>query len=67
MVGVRRPLRYEGEAVPVVAGDYDHAVHSDHPEAPSFLEPYLSKPTPEPEESPTEDPTDPSSDKAAET
>ena len=74
LVGVRRPLRYEGEAVPVVAGDYDHAVHSDHPEAPSFLEPYLSKPATKPqtaeleaEESPTEEPAEPSIDKAAET
>jgi amino acid transporter len=37
-VGVYRPVRYE---VPVVAGDYDHALHSDHPEAPSFLEVYI--------------------------
>ncbi|TAK13819.1 MAG: amino acid permease [Anaerolineae bacterium] len=37
--GVRRPLRYE--PVPVPAGDYDHALHVDHPEAPSLLEPYL--------------------------
>ncbi len=32
LFGVRRPVRYE--PVPVVAGDYDHAVHSDHPDAP---------------------------------
>jgi hypothetical protein len=38
-VGVRRPLRYEH--VPVPAGDYDHALHVDHPEAPSLLEQYL--------------------------
>ena len=37
--GVRRPLRYE--PAPVPAGDYDHAVHVDHPEAPSLLAPYL--------------------------
>ncbi len=37
-VGVYRPVRYE---VPVAAGDYDHALHVDHPEAPSFLEEYI--------------------------
>jgi hypothetical protein len=43
LFGVRRPVRYEPE--PIVAGDYDHAVHSDHPEAPSLLSQYLeSKP-----------------------
>jgi hypothetical protein len=41
--GVRRPLRFES---PIFAGDYDHAVHSDHPEAPSLLEQYLDKPEP---------------------
>jgi hypothetical protein len=41
--GVRRPLRFE---TPIVAGDYDHAVHSDHPEAPSLLEQYLPQPEP---------------------
>jgi hypothetical protein len=39
LFGVRRPLRYEH--MPVPAGDYDHALHADHPEAPSLLEPYL--------------------------
>jgi hypothetical protein len=39
LFGVRRPLRYEPEPVP--AGDYDHALHVDHPEAPSLLAPYL--------------------------
>ncbi len=38
--GVRRPLRFE---TPIPAGDYDHAVHSDLPGAPSFLEPYLKE------------------------
>ncbi len=42
--GVHRPVRYE---VPVVAGDYDHALHVDHPEAPSFLDAYI-KDEPEP-------------------
>src|SRR5512135_456497 len=35
LVGVYRPVRYE---VPAAAGDYDHALHTDHPGAPSFLE-----------------------------
>ena len=39
LFGVRRPVRYE--PVPAAAGDYDHAVHTDHPEAPSFLAQYL--------------------------
>jgi hypothetical protein len=39
LFGVRRPWRYE--PVPVPAGDYDHALHVDHPEAPSLLTPYL--------------------------
>ena len=38
LFGLHRPVRYE---VPVVAGDYDHALHVDHPEAPSFLEAYI--------------------------
>jgi hypothetical protein len=38
LVGVYRPVRYE---VPVAAGDYDHALHTDHPEAPSFLDQYI--------------------------
>jgi hypothetical protein len=40
--GVRRP----DHAIPVSAGDYDHALHVDHPEAPSLLEQYLLKPEP---------------------
>jgi hypothetical protein len=44
LFGVRRPVRYE--PLPIVAGDYDHAMHSDHPEAPSLLEQYLVKPEP---------------------
>ena len=43
MFGVRRPLRFEP---PAVAGDYDHALHVDHPNAPSLLEQYLDKPQP---------------------
>src|SRR6185503_17143487 len=41
--GVRRPLRFEQ---PIFAGDYDHALHSDHPEAPSLLEQYIDHPAP---------------------
>jgi hypothetical protein len=39
LFGVRRPMRYE--PAPVPAGGYDHAVHSDHPEAPSLLAEYV--------------------------
>jgi hypothetical protein len=45
LFGVRRPLRYE--PAPVPAGDYDHALHVDHPDAPSLLVDYL-----EPEKEP---------------
>jgi hypothetical protein len=40
LLGVHRPVRYDR---PVPAGDYDHALHVDHPEAPSFLEKYLDR------------------------
>ncbi len=43
LFGVRRPIRYE--PVPAPAGDYDHALHVDHPEAPSFLDQYISEPS----------------------
>jgi hypothetical protein len=39
-LGVRRPMRYE--PAPVVAGDFDEALHLDHPEAPSFLEQFIN-------------------------
>ncbi len=39
LFGVRRPVRFE--PAPAPAGNYDHALHIDHPEAPSFLEQYL--------------------------
>lgn len=42
--GVRRPLRFE--PLPIPAGDYDHALHSDHPDAPSLLDQYLDHPEP---------------------
>ena len=44
LFGIRRPIRYDAE--PVIAGDYNHALHADHPEAPSLLEQYLEKPEP---------------------
>jgi hypothetical protein len=44
LFGVRRPIHYDPK--PVVAGDYDHALHVDHPEAPSLLEQYIRKPSP---------------------
>jgi hypothetical protein len=28
----------------VAAGDYDHALHVDHPDAPSILEQYIERP-----------------------
>jgi hypothetical protein len=46
LFGIRRPVRYE--PAPAVAGDYDHALHVDHPEAPSLLEQYLDNNKPEP-------------------
>ena len=46
LFGIRRPVRYEA---PVEAGDYDHAIHVDHPEAPSILAPYID---PEPDSPP---------------
>lgn len=46
LFGVNRPVRYDP---PLSAGDYNDAIHVDHPEAPSFFEQYLqSLPTPEP-------------------
>jgi hypothetical protein len=44
LFGVRRPMRFE--PIPAVSGDYDHALHVDHPEAPSLLQQYLDKPEP---------------------
>jgi hypothetical protein len=44
LFGVRRPMRYER---PAPSGDYDDAIHIDHPDAPSLLADYL-KPKPEP-------------------
>jgi hypothetical protein len=39
-------VRYEE---PLPAGDYDEALHQDHPEAPSFFDQYLeSLPKPQP-------------------
>jgi hypothetical protein len=43
LFGVHRPLRYQP---PASAGDYDHALHVDHPDAPSLLEQYMDKPAP---------------------
>jgi amino acid transporter len=46
LFGVRRPERQP----PTPAGDYNHALHVDHPDAPSMLESYLDKPDPEEKE-----------------
>jgi hypothetical protein len=43
LFGVIRPVRY---APPPPSGDYDHALHVDHPEAASFLDQYIAKPLP---------------------
>jgi hypothetical protein len=43
ILGVQRPMRFEP---PAPAGDYDHAMHSDNPEAPSLLASYLEQPEP---------------------
>ncbi len=40
LFGVRRPVRFEP---PAPAGDYDHALHVDQPEAPSLLAQYLDR------------------------
>ncbi len=46
LFGINRPVRY---APPPPAGEYDEALHVDHPEAHSFLEQYLdSLPAPDP-------------------
>jgi hypothetical protein len=43
LFGVHRPMNLE---TPVPAGDYNHALHEDHPDAPSLLEQYLDNPAP---------------------
>jgi hypothetical protein len=42
LFGIRRPER----EAPAAAGDYNHALHVDNPEAPSLLAQYLLKPEP---------------------
>ena len=43
MFGVRRLPRFEQ---PIRPGEFEDALHTDHPEAPSFLDAYLPKPAP---------------------
>ncbi len=43
LFGVRRPVRYER---PIAPGDFDDALHADHPDAPSFLEQFIDQPEP---------------------
>lgn len=45
LFGIHRQLP---EEQPAPAGEYDHALHVDHPEAHSFLDQYLDAHTPEP-------------------
>jgi hypothetical protein len=45
LFGIRRPIRDEK---PKPAGDYDQALHVDHPEAPSLLQQYLDNHPSEP-------------------
>ncbi|GAB4500542.1 MAG: hypothetical protein Fur0035_00820 [Anaerolineales bacterium] len=39
--GVRRVSSAAAEPKPIAAGDYNHALHSDHPDAPSLLDQYI--------------------------
>jgi hypothetical protein len=43
--GIHSPIQFDLET-PAPAGDYDHALHVDHPDAPSLLEQYLDEPEP---------------------
>ena len=43
MFGVRQLPRFEH---PIEAGEFEDALHADHPESPSFLEAYLPRPEP---------------------
>jgi hypothetical protein len=43
--GIHKIVQFDLEE-PVPAGDYDHALHVDHPEAPSLLDQYMEKPEP---------------------
>ena len=45
LFGINRPVRYDP---PVVAGDYNHALHVDDPNAPSLLQQYLDNNPQEP-------------------
>jgi hypothetical protein len=58
LFGIRRPIKLDSR--PAVAGDYNHAIHVDHPQAPSLLDQYIDKPEPklggQPKE--TSEPTD---------
>ena len=39
LFGINRPVRYDP---PAVAGDYNHALHSDDPRAPTLLDQYIN-------------------------
>lgn len=53
--GVRKLPRYD---IPIAAGEFTDALHADHPEAPSFLDAYLTKPADQPGDAPAETPED---------
>jgi hypothetical protein len=58
LFGIRRPIKLDTK--PAAAGEYNHAIHVDHPQAPSLLDQYIDKPEPklggQPRE--TSEPTD---------
>jgi hypothetical protein len=44
LFGVRKLTRFDA---PILAGEFEDALHADHPEAPSFLDAYLPRPMPQ--------------------
>jgi hypothetical protein len=44
--GLHSPILFDLEE-PAPAGDYNHALHVDHPDAPSLLEQYLDNEAPQ--------------------
>ncbi len=46
LFGIRR--HFASDTLPIPPGDYEEAIHSDHPDAPSLLAPYLTSDKDEP-------------------